>query len=195
MLRSAISDRLKGGKPSRSSKEPPLNAWLGQDDDALVVALPHAERVRALAEHDSSGSVVFQSTAVGALQVLRRVAAAERAAADAAISLAQQQKLEDMISGLEATAAALQDTLSTQGRQMLGLCDDSRASARPAEERSWWFALSEAVEALEEGTAWMATVVSGQPKGCAARTLSSIIARQLRRHHQELLSEAEAWIT
>lgn len=194
MLRSAITDRLRSGKEDRAAKQPPLASWLGHGEDPLVADLPHAERVRALAQHEKAGSVVFQSTAVGALQVLQRVVAAERQAAEAAISLAQQEKLRDMVASLEATAAALQDTLSTQGRQMLGLCEGRPCGTDAAHERSWWFALTETVEALEEGTAWMANVVSGQPKGCAARMLSSIIARQFRRHHHELLAEAEAWI-
>lgn len=159
---------------------------------AVDAQLPYPERVRALARHAQADSVVFQSAAVGALQLLDRILWHERQVAEAAISLAQREKLQSMIGALEDTAEALRETLSAQGSKMLNLCEGG--ADEDAQERSWWFALTEAIHVLEEGTDWIASVVSGQPKGGATRTLGSIIARLLHRHHNVLLDEAEQWI-
>ena len=49
-------------------------------------------------------------------------------------------------------------------------------------------------DVLEEGIAWIAGAVAGQPKGSAARLLSSIIARLLHSHYNKLLAEANQWM-
>lgn len=155
--------------------------------------LPSAERVRALARHAHSDSVAYQSVAVAGLQILERVLKQERIAAAAAISLAQRDKLDAMVCTLEETVAALRMSLSVQGSKMLFACTQTLGNTNP-DERSWWFALTETIQALEDGIDAISGIVSGQPKGGASRTLSSVIARQLHRHHNDLLSEAEQWI-
>lgn len=154
---------------------------------------PHAKRIRDLAGTTGSQSVVFQSVTVAALQALEQVLAREREVAEAAISLAQGEKLREMIESLEAVLDALHEMLSAQGSKMLHMAPE-RANGAGA-ERSWWFTLTEALQSLDDGINRIASLVSGQPKGGPARTLSSIIVRLLHQHHQQLLDEAEQWIT
>lgn len=164
----------------------------GASDEVVAARLPYAERVRSLAQHAQAESVVFQSVAVTALQILNRARYYEHQVAEAALSLAHREKLRDMVAELDATARALRAALSEQGTQMLDL--STPEGARVPEGRYWWFALTEALQALEEGAGFIASVVSGQPKGGATRVLSSVIARLLHRHHNALLAEAESWI-
>ena len=160
--------------------------------DLPDVRLPDTERIRALARHSQAESIVFQSVAVGALQLLDRVLKSEQQLAEAAISLAQRNKMDQMIQSLEATAAALQEALSRQGKQMLNLAGKPEGDG--SRENSWWFSLTDTMHTLEEGTEWIATVVARQPKGSAARLLSSIIARLLHNHYNKLLTEAGQWM-
>jgi hypothetical protein len=159
----------------------------------LDAELPAAERVRDLARHTQSDSVAYQSVAVAGLQILERVLRHEKAAAAAAISLAQRDKLAGMVQSLEQTVSALRTSLSAQGTKMLHACTQNRPITR-TDERSWWFALTETIEALEGGIDAISGIVSCQPRGGASRQLSGTIARLLHRHHNDLLSEAEHWI-
>ncbi len=125
--------------------------------------------------------------------MLERVLDREKAAAVAALSLAQREKLLEMVHSLEQTLAALRMSLNTQGSKMLVACTRPRVKAAQ-EERSWWFALTETIEILEDGIDAVSGIVSCQPKGGPSRVLSGVLARLLHRHHNELLAEAEQWI-
>lgn len=193
LRRNNLKDKLElKGKPERSTA-PALGSPPESDASSELPAVPSAERVRTLARDAEADSVVFQSVAVAALKMLDRVRGHEQQAAAAALSLAQQEKLETMTASLEAVMQALHEALSTQGAKMFDLC-----AAEPVEEPEepfWWFALTETIQAQEEGIAWLASMVQGQPKGNATRTLSSVIARLLRAHHNALLAEAEEWMS
>jgi hypothetical protein len=154
---------------------------------------PHARRIRQLAGAGGAQSVVFQSVTVAAHQAIERVLAREREVASAAISLAQGEKLRDMIESLEAVLDALHQTLSAQGMTMLHMAPE-RAHAVSG-DRSWWFTLTEALQSLDDGIQRISAIVSGQPRGGPARTLSSVVVRLLRQHHRCLMDEAEQWIT
>lgn len=157
-------------------------------------ALTPADRIRRLAaERELDDSLAYQSAAVAALQALTRVLRSEEQAAQAAISLAQGTMLHDMVGTVEALRDAVQETLGARGATMLALAAPERASAA-ADEESWWFALVEAMTALEEGAAWVAGLGSGQPKHSPVRLLCSIVARVLHRHHKALLAEAKEWM-
>lgn len=151
----------------------------------------YAERMRALAEREKTAGVAFQSVVVAVLQVIDRVRCAERQAAEASISLGQREALDEMTAGLDATSVALRGMLSQQGEKMHNL---STACRIDDAEPSWWFALSEAIETVERAIECVTSIVSSQPKGCASRMLSSIVARQLRGHHHALLGEANEWM-
>lgn len=153
---------------------------------------PYAERVRNIVS-SLQGSVACQSVAVAVLQTIQRVLQRERLAAKAAISLAQGEKLEQMIRTSESALDALTDALNAQGNHMLNLSVDT--DLNPSEESSWWFALTETIESIENGTQRILSLASGQPKGGAARKLSTIVVQLLRNKHHQLLSEADAWIS
>jgi hypothetical protein len=152
---------------------------------------PDAERIRAIAQDRQAESIAFQSIALTSLQMLERVIQSERCLASAAISLAQREKLDTMAATLESAADALRDTLSRRGSKVMNLY--SPCAVREG-EHSWWFALTDTMHVLEEGTAWISTAVSGQPKGCATRVLSGVIARLLHSHYNKLLAEANQWM-
>lgn len=154
---------------------------------------PYAARIEALAQDVEAGRVVFQSVAVTALQLLERAMRRDRQAVEAALSLGQREKLQDMLETLETTAKALREALSEQGAQMLSLCEEPKTG--DSEERSWWFALTEAIEALEDGAQQMAPLAAGQPEGSAARELGELTEHLMRQHHADLLTEAEQWIS
>lgn len=139
------------------------------------------------------GSVACQSVAIAVLQTLNRVLERERLASKAAISLAQGEKLERMIQTSEAALDALEKGLNAQGNHMLNLCAD--ADVAPPEDSSWWFALTETIETIENGTQRILSLASAQPKGGPARQLSTIAVQLLRNKHHQLLSEADAWIS
>ncbi len=157
------------------------------------VASPLAEQVRALADDAGVDGAAFQCVAVAALQTLDRAGRRERRAAEAALSLAQRQMLDAMVEEVDEAAAALRQTLNAQGARLL---DRDAPTRRPDEtpEHSWWFALSEAVEVLEEGAAWIRSIAAGQPQDGPTHRLSRLVARLLHRHHDALFAEAEQWL-
>lgn len=157
-----------------------------------VESCPYADRVRRIVV-SLQGSVACQSVAVTILQTLEGVLRRERAAENAAISLAQGEKLEEMVRTSESTLYALAEALNAQGSHLMNLFNDADRS--PAEENSWWFALSETMEAVENGMKRILSLAATQPKGGAARQLSTIIVQLLRSKQRELLGEADAWIS
>ena len=189
----------KAGRNGVSAKEDyKTKLWRTSEhkDSEIQIAelpdCPYADQIRHAAAHAKSG-VAFQSLAVAALQTLRTVQSRERKAAEAAISLAQGEKLEDMIQILESTANALAEVLDAQGSHMLNLTPEEEAADE--EENSWWFALTESIQSIEDGTNRILSLSAGQPKGGAGRRLSAVMVRLLRRQHQQLLAEADAWIS
>lgn len=158
---------------------------------APVGVTTDAERIRSIAQHRQAESIVFQSVALTALQMLERVIQSERCLAAAAISLAQREKLDGMTAALESAADALRETLSRRGSKVMNLYCPCAAQEG---EHSWWFALADTMHVLEEGTAWISAAVSGQPRGCATRLLSGVIARLLHSHYNKLLAEANQWM-
>ncbi len=163
-----------------------------QDVGTAAVPCPYAERVRRIVS-SLHGSVACQSVAVAALQSLERVLQLERTAAKAAISLAQGEKLDQMVQTTESTLDAISQALNAQGSRIMNLSSDD--GSHPSEETSWWFALSETLESIENGTQRILSLASAQPKGGAARQLSTIVVQLLRNKHRQLLSEADAWIS
>jgi hypothetical protein len=98
-----------------------------------------------------------------------------------------------MVGDSEATVEAIAGVLNAQGSHMLSLA--SEEAAGPDEANSWWFALAEAIQTIEDGTTRILSLASGQPKGGPARRLSSIVVRLLRAQHHSLMAEADAWIS
>ncbi len=153
---------------------------------------PVAERVRALTESGVFETASCQSVVTAVLRVLARVRAREQAVAASAMSLGQRERLAAMIAELDAVAEALREALSESGRKMMDLAPEPEAP--DVDESLWWYALVEALQALEAGLRQIASMVAGQPKTSPARALAALVARMLRRHYHALLAEAEQWM-
>jgi hypothetical protein len=151
---------------------------------------PRVEEVQQMAELAEVERASFQSVALAALQILDCVQYRESRLADAALSLAQREKLQHLLGGVAATAGAVRALLGPQSAGMIG----SHTPAEAASEPSWWFALCEALHVLEEGTARIESLVAGQPPDSATIRFSGIIARLLEQHYHALLVEAEHWM-
>ncbi len=151
--------------------------------------------LRALADRAQSSGAVFQSVVVAALQILDRALCYEERAAEAALSLGQREKLQTMIATNKNVLATLKGTLSAQGAKVMNLCAEQRRDEPVAEDQSWWFVLTDALEILAEGAERMNSLTTAQPEGSPAHDLSEYVARLLRAHHHELHLEAEQWIS
>jgi hypothetical protein len=175
-------------------------SFLLVDDEGVPEAPnPDIEALRALvAEVDRQGAT-YQSVAVAAVQILERALRYEREAAEAALSLGQQEKLKAMVEMANQAVSVLRDTLSAQGHKVMHLCSQQSPPEADADAdtagQPWWFVLANALEVLEEGTDQMTSLTTGQPAGSPARELSQLIAQLLRSHHDALLLEAEEWIS
>jgi methionine synthase II (cobalamin-independent) len=173
-----------------------LNETDDEDGEAPAEATPpDIEALQALVERVGQEGAAFQSVVVAAVQILERALCYEREAAAAALSLGQQEKLNTMVDTAEQAATLLRSTLNAQGgSKVMHLCAQGDAPT-PADNQPWWFALTDALEVLEEGTSRMTSLTTAQPTGSAARELSQLIAQLLREHHDALLLEADEWIS
>lgn len=166
-----------------------------EDDDPDPEAVqPDVEALQGLVEDADQNGTAFQSVAVAAVQILDRALCYEREAAEAALSLGQQEKLASMVETVEQAATVLRNALNAEGTKVMHLCTED-TQFTPADNQPWWFALTDALEVLEEGTGRMASLTTAQPDGSSARKLSQLIAQLLRGHHDELLLEADDWIS
>ena len=179
----SIEQRLK-------DKSPLLEA---EDDAPTPSGRSGLERLKALGKEIEQGGTAVQSVAVAAVQILERALSFEREAADAALSLAQQEKLQSMVGTAEEATCILRNTLTANGGKVVHLCTEDSPTP-PTADQPWWFALTDALEVLEEGTSRMASLTSAQPSESPAHELSQEIASLLRGHHDALLLEAEQWI-
>ncbi len=191
--RGAFRLSRRGARPDYKQKlaHPPAFFHPPDDDTTTDASIFWVEQVEQLAGQAEVERAAFQSVAVAALQMLDRVRYRQRRVAEAALSLAQRQKLQHMLDGIDATAGAIGPLLNPTSIGMLG----KGVSTEAASEPSWWFALCEALHVLEEGAAWIESIVAGQPRGGATRALSRILARLLHQYFHALLAEAEHWMS
>ncbi len=171
---------------------------LEQDPDdtfSSAETQPDVEALRALIERVGQEGSAFQSVAVAAVQILERALCYEREAAEAALSLGQQEKLDSMVDTAEQAVALLRSTLNSQGSgKAIHLCSQGEPPT-PTDNQPWWFALTDALEVLEEGTGRMTSLTMAQAEGSPACELSRVVAQLLREHHDALLLEADEWIS
>jgi hypothetical protein len=188
------SSRRAASYRERLEQKPLLLEHLG-DGDSPDVSTPDIEALQALVDRVGQEGAAFQSVVVAAVKIIERALCYERAAARAALSLGQQEKLGTMVDTAEQAAAILRSTLNAQGgAKVMHLCTEGEPPA-PTDGQPWWFALTDALEVLEEGTSRMTSLTTAQPDGSAARELSQVIAQLLREHHDALLLEADEWIS
>jgi len=166
----------------------------GSDDTAPESSQPDVESLRSLIMEVEGQSAAFQSVAVAAVQILEQALCYEREAAGAALSLGQQEKMDAMVQTGEEAVQVLRESLSRQGDKVIHLCGKGNA-APPTDGQPWWFALTDALEVLEEGTGRMSCLTTAQPDGSPARRLSQLVTELLRGHHDALLLEADEWIS
>jgi len=188
----------KGGRGQEQFED--RSFLLADDEDApSEVPNPDVEALRALVDAADCQCAPYQSVAVAAVQILEKALRYEREAAQAALSLGQQEKMSAMVDTADQAATVLRDTLNAQGHKVMHLCSNKVAPGADLEPEGsgqpWWFALSNALEVLEQGTDQMTSLTTGQPAGSAARELSQLTAQLLRSHHDALLLEAEEWIS
>jgi len=156
----------------------------------MALAQP-ADVVRQMQNQEAAPTLGFQSVAVAAVQTLRTVRQAEVHAADAALSLAQQERLREMIATIDATVQALKDVLTDQGTRMLSMGSTS-ASNVPSASTSWKDAVNEAQQVSLRSAHWLRSVVGGQPDGCAIRRLSETVTALLHAHAETFAEEADS---
>jgi len=179
----------------RIERRPLLLEQEGDHSRSSEVTQPDVEALQALIERVGQEGSAFQSVAVAAVQILERALSYEREAADAALSLGQQEKLQSMVNTAEQAVALLRSTLTSQGSgKVIHLCAQGEPPA-PADNQPWWFALTDALEVLEEGTGRMTSLTTAQAEGSPACELSRAVAQLLREHHDALLLEADEWIS
>lgn len=175
----------------------PLLVEEAEDSDATetTVTSPDIEALQAVVDRIGQEGTAFQSVVVVAVQILERALCYEREAAEAALSLGQREKLNSMVDTAEEAASILRSILNAQGgAKVMDLCSQGDAPT-PTDNQPWWFALTDALEVLEEGTSRMSSLTTAQPKDSTARELSQVIAQLLRQHHDALLIEADEWIS
>jgi hypothetical protein len=188
---SSAEAREEASYRKRLERSSPLLEEAEHDPEA---AQPDVDALRGLVDRTDRKGTAFQSVAVAAVQILERALCYEREAAEAALSLGQQEKLGSMVDTIEQAAAVLRSTLDAEGGNVTHLCAQGDRPT-PTDGQPWWFALTDALEVLEEGTGRMASLTTAQPDGSPARELSQLIAQLLRGHHDELLLEADDWIS
>jgi hypothetical protein len=189
--RPARPDRATPHEDTAPRRELEEKTLLAEERDASpTFADEDLEPLRQLVQTSTDGGAVFQSVAVAAVQILERAICYEEEAADAALSLGQQEKLDRMTATAREAVALLRGTLSAQGAKVMNLCSTEDA----LDSQPWWFALTDALEVLEEGTDRMESLTVAQPERSAARALSNVVTQLLRSHHDALLVEAEQWI-
>jgi len=179
----------------RLERKPLLLDVETEDEDEEAATPPDVEMLRGVLEQVGQEGTAFQSVVVAAVQILERALCYEREAAEAALSLGQQEKLSAMVDTAEQAAALLRSTLNAQGgAKVMHLCGQGEPPT-PTDNQPWWFALTDALEVLEEGTSRMSSLTTAQAEGSAARKLSQAVAQLLREHHDALLLEADEWIS
>lgn len=192
---SASSDSRRAASYRDRLAQRPL--LVDDPDDAAPpeASSPDIEALQTVVDRLGQEGTAFQSVVVVAVQILERALCYEREAANAALSLGQREKLNSMVDTAERAAAILRSTLNAQGgAKVMDLCSQGE-SPTPTDKQPWWFALTDALEVLEEGTSRMSSLTTAQPKDSMARELSQVIVQLLRQHHDALLIEADEWIS
>lgn len=175
--------------------------------DAPTTATLLKDVCETIGSAPQKGSAVsFQCTLTAASEAVRCALEREAVAEEAALSLAQRETLDGMRAELATAAEALSVALNTQGERFArseSTNKDGRGMrlrlrlakpAHPEKAPSWWFALTEAIEALGEGAERLELLAAGQPDQAPARAVAEATARLLQEHHTCLLRQADRWL-
>ncbi len=164
----------------------------GQSETKEAPLCECAARIRALTLDERVGGAAFQSVSVVVLTVLEDIREREMDVLNTAASLGQRIRLEEMTATLDSAIEALAELLSGPGRMMHDMQTD--AGTDEPKETLWWYAVSDAMQSLENGLKRVAATVACQPKGGPSRTLGGIVNQLLHTHYNVLLREAQDWM-
>ncbi|WP_072715984.1 hypothetical protein [Rhodothermus profundi] len=162
-----------------------------QAPEVATIERSELGQLETLLKGEAAATLAFQSVLATLLPMLERVLQREQQATEAALSLAQRETLQEMTDALVAVIQMLRGALNERGQQVLRY--ERPVKAGPP-ERSWWFALSEALEAVEDALQRIPSLVRAQPRGSLARRVGALLLRLLRQHQRHLLHEAREWI-
>jgi len=141
-------------------------------------------------------STAFQSMLAVTAEAVTRILEAEKTALQAAISLAQQERLKYLVEEMETAQRLLLQELTASGRKLMVLSNHhTTLPVEMDEERSWWFALSEAISQLEESIRWIHSLTQSQPEETATRKLGELVETLFQHHLEQLSQEAERWMS
>ena len=197
-----VKGRFKRGRTAQTViAEAPSGDGLDGDLSHITLSTPAGELQMLLDRLDDAEdhSTAFQSFIVATTRALNDVLTSEYEAAEAAISLAQREKLEAMVEELRKVARILNEALDEKGRQLRD-CSGKPAARlnefHPSEnsESAWWFGLSEAIETVRRSAEQLESMIQSHHRDSAARQLARVVVRLLQRHRRQLLFEAERWM-
>lgn len=139
-----------------------------------------AEIIQKVERRDAS----FHSVCGVIMQVLMRVLATEIMVSKTAISLAHKERLDGMCAELRSMIDILAPW-APGGPQM---------PVMPGAESSWWYALSEATQQVNDAAEQLSAVVAKQEKRANLRNMAAQAVRVLREHYNILFAESKNWL-
>jgi hypothetical protein len=158
-----------------------------------VIAAVHqyVDELNVILQSPETTTLAFQALLASLTRALEHVLLRVQQAHAAALSLAQREMLAEMNEVLLAVIHRMRQALTDQGQYLLQL---DRSAVTLNYEHSWWFALAEALEAIETTLQRTLSLVQGQPRRSLTRRLGAVLLRLLRRYQRHLFWEAREWI-
>ena len=153
--------------------------------------MDNLEEIVLFLESAPTESTAFQSILVNSLQLLDAVHTQEVLANEAAISLGQQVKVEQMITTIESLQRVLRQALNKQGHQILLLQNKTTFNNLSEPCNSWWDCVAETLETLTIGIDCIGSFVKGQPKESPVQTLGALINSLLMNQYKEFSAEID----
>jgi hypothetical protein len=153
------------------------------------------DRVQALAERSVRRGLTtgFQALLVAVIEVLVPLPPRARAAGQAALSLAQQERMATLTQEVEASLDALRAGLSEHGRRLLPLdrqlgerLRDAFRLRSAAAPLAWSDACAEVATYLHQTAAHLESLVYAQPPDSSAFLLGAEVVAHLRAHQQRV---------
>ncbi len=163
--------------------------------DAPIANEPDvAAEIRTLCSESALKTTAYRSAAAAVIGSLEKVIAAEAYLKDAAISLAQEQKLSVLLDEMHEVARALATCSGLTKSHEKAPSGTEVEVLKPALPQ-WWFALSEMLLTTEREIEFLVSIGRGQPHEAAARQLCNLVVRVLRKHYHRMFDEAETWMS
>lgn len=149
------------------------------------------KEIQSLLQSPGTGSTAFQSIVITSLQTLSAILEKEVHANEAAISLGQQTKVQEMIGNLQELELLLKGVLNKQGKQLLDLQISLTSQEPDTYSGSWWTCLSELIETIGLGIDCIGSIIKSQPKESLARMLGVGVIDVISEHYKQLMAETD----